>query len=159
MAGIAYSGKNATKTELDSWFGEGVAKDESEAVRFFRETNNVTSAVFFKLFSFPATNHAYVSIRGTTSNWDMLTDAQLWSAAALMQILREMLPFGNMWSPVIDQLIKVITQIESASIDQVSFYRDTTRFVNFLKDNTTYDGLGVTGHSLGASFCLLAEQQ
>lgn len=44
-------------------------------------------------------NYAYVCIRGTINNWDMLTDAQLWSAAALMQILREMLPLGDMWTP------------------------------------------------------------
>jgi lipase ATG15 len=151
MAGIAYSGRNATETELDKWFGEGKAKDETDQVEEIRDVLNITSAVKFKLFSFPETNTAYVSIRGTTNNWDMLTDAQLWSAAALMQLLREMLPFGNMWSPVIDQLIMVMTKIESASIEKVSFYRDTTKFVNFLKVNRTYAGLGITGHSLGAS--------
>jgi lipase ATG15 len=151
MAGIAYSGRNATETELENWFGEGKAKDETDQVEEIRDVLNITSAVKFKLFSFPETNTAYVSIRGTINNWDMLTDAQLWSAAALMQLLREMLPFGNMWSPVIDQLIMVMTKIESASIEKVSFYRDTTKFVNFLKVNRTYAGLGITGHSLGAS--------
>lgn len=123
--------------------------DETEFVNTFRQENNVNSAVFFKLFSFPAANYAYVSIRGTTNNWDLLTDAQLWSAAALMQMLREMLPFGAIWTPVMDQLIKAITKIESATIDQVSFYRDTTEFVNYLKENTTFAGVGITGHSLG----------
>lgn len=149
MAGIAYRSEAITQSELDGWFGEGTAKDETAFVNEFRSKNNVNSAVFFKLFSFPEANFAYVSIRGTTNNWDMLTDAQLWSAAALMQMLREMLPFGAIWTPVMDQLIKAITRIESASIDKVSFYRDTTNFVNFLKQNTTYSGVGITGHSLG----------
>jgi hypothetical protein len=151
MAGIAYSSQAATQTELDNWFGEGKAKDETEFVNSFRRDYNVTSAVFFKMFSFAEMDLAYVSIRGTTNNWEMLTDAQLWSAAALMQLLREALPFGDLWSPVIDQLIDTITNIESTSIDQVSFYRDTTTFVNYLKQNTTYGGLAITGHSLGAS--------
>jgi len=43
-----------------------------------------------------------IVIRGTQNNWDMLADSQLWSAAALMQMLREFLPFGPMWTPILD---------------------------------------------------------
>lgn len=40
-----------------------------------------------------------MSIRGTQNAWDMLTDAQLWSAAAMMQMHRELLPLGTIWTP------------------------------------------------------------
>jgi lipase ATG15 len=62
------------------------------------------------------------------------------------------------WS-VIDQLIKAITKIESSSIESVSFYKDTTAFVNFLQNQTEYDGVGVTGHSLGGGLSIITGAQ
>jgi lipase ATG15 len=127
----------------------------------YRAEFNVTSAVSFKLVTFPNSgNFAYVLIRGTTNNWDALTDAQLWSAAALLQIHRELLPVGAAWTPILDELINAITTIESASIATVSFYKDTTAFVKWLlKQNTTYDGVGVTGHSLGGGLSIITGAQ
>jgi lipase ATG15 len=121
--------------------------DQDDLVTEWR--GDLESAVSFKLVTFPDQgNFAYVLIRGTINNWDMLTDAQLWSAAFFMQVLREVLPIGDMWTPAIDELIKVITTLESESILRVSFYRDTTRFVRFLQESVpeTYAGVGVTGH-------------
>lgn len=60
---------------------------------------------------------------------------------------------------VIDQLIKAITKIESSSIESVSFYKDTTAFVNYLKNDTQYIGVGVTGHSLGGGLSIITGAQ
>lgn len=78
---------------------------------------------------------------------DAMTDAQLWAPAALMQALRIALPFGNIWTPVIPYLIAAITYIESDSLDQISFYKDTVGFVNYLKRirSNRFKGLAVTG--------------
>jgi lipase ATG15 len=150
LAGLAYRGRgNITESELSQWFN-GTAVDRDDIVTAW--WGDVKSAVSFKMVTFPDSgNFSYVLIRGTTNNWDMLTDAQLWSAAILMQGLRELLPIGSMWTPVIDNLINVITVLESESINRVSFYRDTTAFVQQLQSNVpeTYAGVGVTGHSLG----------
>jgi lipase ATG15 len=122
LAGLAYRSDEATQPELDGWFGNSgiVALDQNETVAEYRAANNVTSEVSFKLVTIPgAGNFAYVLIRGTQNNWDMLTDAQLWGAAILMQVVRALLPLGEMWTPIIDQLIKAITTIESESIERV----------------------------------------
>ena len=112
------------------------------------------SHVSFKLVTVPIKRgtgtFAYVLIRGTTNNWDMLTDAQLWSAAALMQVLRELLPLGSIWTPIIDQLIDAITGLESSSLKSVSFYRDTTAFVEYVK-TLGYDGVVVTGKQIAVA--------
>jgi lipase ATG15 len=161
LAGLAYRGVNATQSELDGWFGEGVAVDNSEVVREWKR-NERDSEVSFKLISFPTRgNFSYVSIRGTSNNWDMLTDAQLWSAAFLMQGLRELLPLGKVWTPIIDQLVNVMTTLESKSINRVSFYKDTTAFVKSLQKQVplTYSGLGVTGHSLGGGLAIITGAQ
>ena len=148
LAGHAYRGTgNVSQTELDKYFVNASVVDQEETVKEWR--GDLESAVSFKLVTFPdAENFAYVLIRGTTNNWDMLTDAQLWSAAILLQGLRELLPVGAMWTPALDELIWLLTKLESDSINRVSFYRDTTAFVNFLKTDvpTKYAGLGVTGH-------------
>jgi lipase ATG15 len=161
LAGLAYRSTNNTQQDLDGWFGSGIAVDEVDTVEMYRANYNVTSAVSFKLVTFPNSgNFAYVLIRGTTNNWDMLTDAQLWSAAALLQIHRELLPVGAAWTPILDQLIKAITTIESASIEAVSFYKDTTSFVNWIKNQSaTYGGVGITGHSLGGGLSIITGAQ
>lgn len=99
LAGLAYQPPEVTQAELDSWFGytedddgnqTSYAIDHEEEVQAWRTEQNTSSAVSFKLVS--VNDFAYVLIRGTTNNWDMLTDAQLWSAAAMLQVLRELLP-------------------------------------------------------------------
>ena len=82
MATLAYTSEELTQPGLDAWFGEGVARDRTDIVDEFRaeyDANN--AAVFFKLFEFPDIGLGVISIRGTSNNWDMLADSQLWSAA------------------------------------------------------------------------------
>ena len=96
LSGLAYRpAGNDTQFALDEWFPEG-AVEQVDTVEQFRSENNISSAVSFKLVTFPNSgNFAYEVIRGTQNNWDMLTDAQLWSAAALMQVHRAILPLGE----------------------------------------------------------------
>ena len=100
LAGLAYRPPgNETQFALDQWFSEG-AVEQVETVEQYREEFNTSSAVSFKLVTFPSFgDFAYVVIRGTQNTWDMLTDAQLWSAAALLQVHRALLPFGQVRVP------------------------------------------------------------
>ncbi|KAL3904130.1 MAG: hypothetical protein SGILL_010188, partial [Bacillariaceae sp.] len=103
MATLAYTSEELTQPGLDAWFGEGVAVDRTDIVDEFRaeyDANN--AAVFFKLFEFPDIGLGVISVRGTSNNWDMLADSQLWSAAALMQGIRFVLPAGEIWTPILD---------------------------------------------------------
>ena len=129
------------------------ATDEVEIVEQYRQMADTPSHVSFKLVTVPVKSggtFAYVLIRGTINNWDMLTDAQLWSAAALMQVLRELLPLGAIWTPIIDQLIDAITGLESTSLQSVSFYKDTTDFVEYVK-TLGYEGVVITGKHIEAA--------
>jgi lipase ATG15 len=107
MAGTAYLPVNLTQDALDGWFGEGVAVDDQATVDAFREEfDTFNQAVVFKLFTFPSIRLAIICIRGTTTNWDMLADTQLWSAAALMQGIRAILPMGEIWTPILDRKLR-----------------------------------------------------
>lgn len=104
MATLAYTSEELTQPGLDAWFGEGVAVDRTDIVDEFRaEYDSLNAAVFFKLFEFPSIGLGVISIRGTSNNWDMLADSQLWSAAALMQGIRFILPAGEIWTPILDR--------------------------------------------------------
>jgi lipase ATG15 len=104
LASIAYRPENLTQPALDAWFGDIEVIDEQDIVDDFRERKDPDdSAVFFKLVSFPKLSLAVIMIRGTSTQWDMLADMQLWSAAALMQGLRAILPVGEIWTPIFDR--------------------------------------------------------
>jgi len=161
LARVAYRG-NVTQRELDHWFGENVAVNQEEFVEQYREENDVDSAVSFKLITYPTAagrDFAYLAIRGTTNAFEALTDAQLWSGAILMQLIREMLPFGSIWIPIMPYLISTAAATESGSIDEISFYRDTTKFANDLQTSNDYAGVAVTGHSLGGGLSLITGAQ
>lgn len=151
LATVAYRDPSITQNELDQWFGAGVAVDNQAFVDDYRNrTDGFESAVSFKMITFPEFgNLAMVCIRGTTNAWDALTDAQLWSAAALFQALRYVLPLGDIWTPILHRLINVISWLASESINRVAFYRDTTQFVKWLQKSNQYGNIQVTGHSLG----------
>ena len=104
MATLAYTSEELTQPGLNAWFGEGVAVERTDIVDEFRaEYDADNAAVFFKLFEFPDIGLGVISIRGTSNNWDMLADSQLWSAAALMQGIRFILPAGELWTPILDR--------------------------------------------------------
>jgi lipase ATG15 len=106
LANTAYRPKdNITEFDLDVWynFTDDVVIDEQPIVDEFRARNE-DSAVTFKLISIPGPSEgertAVILIRGTVNQWDALADAQLWSAAALMQWLRYVIPIGELWTPI-----------------------------------------------------------
>lgn len=78
-----------------------------------------------------------------------------------MQLVRFVLPGGEVWTPIIDRLIYVLSYLQSASIDEVSFYRDTTSFVQYLQKSVPdkYLGLAITGHSLGGGLSMITGAQ
>jgi lipase ATG15 len=114
--------------------------------------------VDYHLISFPG-RFAVISVRGSTTPWEWLTDAQLWSGAAVSGFIRSFLPFGAIWTPIIDNLLKAISIVESESLDKVSLYQQTTSFVEVLEQSGNYDKLHITGHSLGGGIALITGAQ
>ncbi|KAL3924436.1 MAG: hypothetical protein SGILL_001047, partial [Bacillariaceae sp.] len=160
MATLAYTSEDLTQEGLDEWFGEGVAVDRTDIVDEFRAVYDTSNAaVFFKLFEFPSIGLGVISIRGTSNNWDMLADSQLWSAAALMQGIRFVLPAGEIWTPILDQLVSWINRLQGQALEKVSFYILTTEFANYMKNRTDFIDIQVTGHSLGGGLAMVTGAQ
>jgi len=160
LASLAYVRDNITDVALNTWFGEGVAINEEETVDTFRaEYDEGDTPVYFKLFNFPDIKLGIISIRGTSNNWDMLADSQLWSAAALMQGVRFFLPAGEIWTPILNEIVFWINRLQGEALDKISFYRLTTQFANYLKNDTEFNDIQVTGHSLGGGLAMITGAQ
>jgi lipase ATG15 len=158
LAGHAYRGSETSQEELSLYFQGLNVTDRDDLVSLIRE-KTIDSKVSFKLVTAPGLKQdgdfSYLVIRGTVSAWDAMTDAQLWSPAALMQFLRIVLPFGDIWTPVMPYLISAITTMESEALDQVSFYKDTVSFTKFIKSDLDFVGTAITGHSLGGGLSII----
>jgi len=160
LAVLAYRTPEITQGQLDQWFGPGVAFDNQTLVANYRnQTGTSDSPVNYKFFVFPTQKLGIVSIRGTITAWDALTDAQLWSAAFLFQALRFLLPMGETWNPLLHRMDTAISWLESETIDRVAFYRETTAFTEFVKSDPTYEDIQVTGHSLGGGLAIITGAQ
>jgi lipase ATG15 len=167
LSAMAYEGNSTVVQEqLDTWFGSNFSYNMPGVVDQFRnETNRELSIVTYKLYSFPNVSStlgapfAVVGIRGSQNSWDWLTNAQLWSAPFGMQILRSFLPFGLFWNPILDELVKAISIIESRSITSVSYYVETTDFVEWLRASGEYADIKLTGHSLGGGLSIISAAQ
>jgi len=160
IAGIAYSAPESMPELLDRWFGEGVAYDDVDTVNEFHSSLDIDSVVHYKLIRFPANpEFAIMAIRGTNNGWDMISDAQLWSASILAQVVRTSLPFGEIWNPILEELVSLIAVVQSASLRKVAFYVQTTGFVNYIKSKNIFSTLRITGHSLGGGLAMITGAQ
>ena len=148
LSTLAYNNDDSASSGLSSWFGDSVSVDNlGTKVSEFKETyqeENGSSAVLYKLFDFPDQNLKIVAVRGTSNAWDALSDAQLWSSAALSQYVRAVLPLGEWWTPILPHIVKAISVIEDKALKDVAYYRETTAFVQSLKDEG-YD-VQIVGH-------------
>jgi lipase ATG15 len=162
LASIAYVAPQAMPSRLDGWFGQGVAYDDFDLVTKYRQKveGAAPSAVHYKLITFPDDpDFAVLTIRGTQNGWDMLSDAQLWSAAFLAQMVRWLIPVGEVWNPILENLVKVIAILQGPSLKKVSFYVQTSGFVEWLRKEQLYKSLRVSGHSLGGGLAMITGAQ
>ena len=170
FAAIAYEEPTTTESILEAWFGPNKVVDEADFVDRYREaTGTDVIPVWFKLFSFPdLPGFGLVSIRGSQTKWDWLANMMLWASSGLAQVVRAVLPFGWIWSPILDDLVRVVNSVESRALQDVSYYTTVARFCRDLlqgyTDATTgqtyrFNDLRLTGASLGGGIATITGAQ
>lgn len=166
LAGSAYASQDKIQQELDTWFSDGAGvEDLQDLVDEFRarEDPDDEFAVTFRLISVPSQvsneTTAIIVIRGTVNQWDMLADVQLWSAATWMEWLQFLIPIGELWTPILGELVRWMNTMASASLDRVAYYKLTSKFAEELGENDSFDRVQVTGHSLGGGLSLITGAQ
>ena len=160
---MAYQPPDTFQEKLDLWFGDGVAKDEVElTLEFRKQVSGGNAAVSYHLVSFTNSQGdqiAVVVVRGSTTSWEWMTDAQLWSGAAIAQIVRGILPLGEVFTPIIHQLLNGVSFLESDSLEEVALYQQTTQFVRLVQQSGLYTAVAITGQSLGGGISLITAAQ
>ena len=97
----------------------------------------------YKLIDLPQADLKILTIRGTKSIWDVASDAQLWFPVIFFKLVRFVLPFSDIFTPVLPHLIEGVTRIEDVSLKEVSYYKETSSFVESLqKKNHTVQIVG-----------------
>ena len=133
LSTVAYLDDDSAETALAEWFnGIPVENFSSNVTDFKLAYNNDSSAVSYKHLGFD-NGLNIVAVRGTSNAWDALTDAQLWSMAALAQYVRALMPLGEWWTSILPHLVKAVSVIEAKSLEDVSYYKETSAYVRSLK--------------------------
>jgi lipase ATG15 len=107
LSSLSYRSTSIIKSGLEGWFGPSGMNvtDEFSYVNEWKEVAGGPSSqsAVFRLFRFPSEsgNIGVVSVRGTASPLDLLVDNQLWQAAMLAQAVRAVLPFGEIFTPML----------------------------------------------------------
>lgn len=156
---ISYFNIDTIQPLLDTWFGEGEAFLDEDVIPTFREAHpDLPSAASFQLVSF-SDGSAIVCVRGTKTYFDFLVDARLWYAASLFQLVQSAVPFGFAFDALIDFCVNRLSELEASSVKKVSYYVETTAFVNYLRKSGKYTTVSITGHSLGGGLALITGAQ
>jgi len=156
---ISYFKIDSIQPLLDTWFGEGEAFLDEDVIPTFREAHpDLPSAASFQLVSF-SDGSAIVCVRGTKTYFDFLVDARLWYAASLFQLVQSAVPFGFAFDALIDFCVNRLSELEASSVKKVSYYVETTAFVNYLRKSGKYTTVSITGHSLGGGLALITGAQ
>ena len=144
---------------LDEWFGPGVAKIDIETIVDFRKsTAGGQAAVNYQIVDF-GDDLAVIVVRGSVTSWEWLTDAQLWSAVAVIQVIQEIIPAGIIFNPVLSGVLRAMSVVQSSELEQVALYKQTTALVQFMRDEGYTGNIHITGHSLGGGIALITGAQ
>ena len=167
LSALSYEKSSVVTYLLDQWFGPKVLVDEEEFVTQYRKDTGTSSPVYFKLFSLPEyPGYGIMSIRGSETAMDWISNLQLWSAAGLAQMVKWLTPFGWVWGPIIPDLVHLVSMVETEAIQRVSYYKTTTQFVNDILENGYGEDIGkdftnihITGVSLGGGLAIITGAQ
>ena len=211
LSALGYEETDKANYILPKMFGEGVVIDEGELVTKIREElgNEKIPVVsscrphreltchrrnrsldfflekYFKFFSFPvAPDAGLIVIRGSTTVWDWMVNFQIWSSSALAQIMKWLLPYGWIWTAVMDdvsrhsfgkissfyylwcfnwyllflsQIAWVASFLQTDDLEKALYSNVTVAFANEMKSN--YSNLQVAGHSLGGGTAMITGTQ
>lgn len=161
LSAFVYQDPKTHQRMLDEWFGPGIAKMDSNTTRDFRSESKLpNSDAIYSIVSFP-NNSSVVTVRGSHTAWEWLTDFQIWTAVFVMESFLSLLPAGKVFHPILYKILGVMGFVESKRLKEIQLNTQTTGLVKYMKDTAGFDGsaISITGHSLGGGIALITGAQ
>ena len=147
---------------LDQWFGPGVAKVDGSIVQDYKKTLEVAPEldVNYEVVSF-GNKETVIIIRGTSTPWEYLVDAEIWMPIFLLQTVQRFLPLGKLFDPILSNVIQGMGFIKAEILTETSLYVQTMGLVNYIKQTPDFNqsSISITGHSLGGGIALITGAQ
>lgn len=144
MSGLAYVKSELIQESLDRWYGNGNARFLNTSCE--TTTNTVVRPFLIEEpFGDPV---LVISVKGTSTSVDALLDAQLWTGAVSLQLLRALVPFGSIWNDILPTMAYVLNSIQTEDTER--YLEDVIQFTKCaLAENNQILHKAITGHSLG----------
>ena len=162
MSDIIFQHETTQQGTLDQWFGPEVAKVDSQIASDYRKTlsePNLAVAFDYEVVSFGEERKVIV-VRGTSTPWEWLADLQLWAGVSLIQLFQSLLPAGELFNPILDEILQGMNFVQSKQLKEIQLNSQATGFVNYIRDTLGFEGsLSITGSSLGGGISLITGAQ
>ncbi len=77
-----------------------------------------------------------------------------------MELFLSVLPAGDLFKPILDDILRGMGYIESKHLKDIQLNSQTTGLAYYIRDNIGFNGsLSITGHSLGGGIALITGAQ
>ena len=161
LSSLAYvNGKKQTQMGLDKWYGENVASNQDDIVSVFKDAWGGTSLQYKLIELDQQTGFAVVSIRGTDTIAALLAGIKVWTGTALSQAIRTLMPLGEIWTPLLDKIVAILSRFEAHSMeDFAAAYEEVSAFVQTLIYSGEFSKVVLTGHGFGGSLAFISGAQ
>ncbi len=91
---------------------------------------------------------------------EWLADLQLWAGVSLIQLFQLLLPAGELFNPILDEILQGMNFVQSKQFKEIQLNSQATGFVNYIRDELGFEGqLSITGSSLGGGVSLITGAQ
>ena len=144
IASLAYLPADGAEVQnqLNAWFGNGMLKVNDALIKDFRsdfpferyEISRDSHVSYTLLQNVIDPTRVLITVRGTATVLDLMADAQIWISAVLFQALREFLPLGSSFTPILHHVVRIVNRLETAAITKVTYYQEIREFALWLKE-------------------------
>ena len=154
------NGKKQLQMVLDKWYGSNVAANEEEIVTLFKSAWGET-ALNYKLINFNQQERfAVVSVSGPKTFASTLASMKIWSGIGLSQAVRAIMPLGNIWIPLLDKVVAILSRLETHSAEAFTVaYEEMNAFAQTLIHSGEFSEIVLTGHGFGGGIAFISGAQ
>lgn len=157
LSSLAYvNGKQQVQMGLDKWYGTNVASNQDEIISVFKGAWGGTS-LKYKLIGFNQQAGFAVITIGTDRFASSLAGMKVWTGVFLSQVVRALIPLGDLWTPLLNKVVMIVSRLEVHSTDAfAAAYEEIGALVQTLIHSGEFSEVVLTGHGFGGGVAFIS---